>query len=161
MDSLYGQEGGHISCPPRLRPEVPRHRSARPAVPGGIAAFPLSCLCVTELRVRFLGTRTKIHAADTPEFAFAPPSEHTRIPSVHHTLIRGFSFRGHMSRILVTRIHQLNAGKALELPSGAVPSYVSYPPTSQPRTQRLPLASQKKGQFGWDLIRSPAPSQDP
>ena len=70
-DSLKGWRGGHVSGPLPLTPRIPRHRAARPAVPGGIAAFPLSCLCVTELRVRFLGTRTKIHAADDPPFAFA------------------------------------------------------------------------------------------
>ena len=53
MDSLKGRRGGHISDPLPLTPRIPRHRAARPAVPGGIAAFPLSCLCVTELRVRF------------------------------------------------------------------------------------------------------------
>ena len=66
-----------------------------------------------------------------------------------------------MSCILVTRMYRLNAGVALELPCGAIPSYVLHPPTFQPRTQRLPLASQEKGRVKWDLIRSPAPSQDP
>ena len=36
-----------------------------------------------------------------------------------------------------------------------------YPPTFQPQTQRPPLGSQTKGQHLQDLIRSPAPVQDP
>ena len=51
--------------PPPLTPRGPTSHILRPAVPGGSAAFPLSRLCVIELRVRFLEIRTKINAADS------------------------------------------------------------------------------------------------
>ena len=50
---------------PHLHPGIPRHTNGKPAVPGGGAALPLSRLGVIELRVRFLGIRTKIHTADS------------------------------------------------------------------------------------------------
>ena len=78
-----------------LTPRGPTAQLLRPAVPGGSAAFPLSRLCMIELRVRFLGTRTKIHTADVWLVPFGPGSERTMILSVLHSLIRGFSFGAH------------------------------------------------------------------
>ena len=96
----------------------------------------------------FLGTRTKIHAADTQPFT-CRSREWTYYDSIRSPLSNSrVQLRGHMSCILVTRMYRLNAGVALELPCGAIPSYVSHPPTFQPRTQRLPLASQEKGWLG-------------
>ena len=58
-------------------PLIPRGPTAyllRPAVPGGIAAFPLSRLCMIELRVVFLEIRTEIHTADSGRSPkFSPP----------------------------------------------------------------------------------------
>ena len=82
------------------------------------------------------------------------------ILSVLHALIRGFSFGGTGASILVMRIYRLNAGLALELPCGAVPSYALHPPHPGRGPQRLSLESQEKGRLGKDLMRSPAPSQD-
>ena len=52
VDSLHGKERGLVSCsPPPLTPKDPTSHLLRPAVPGEIAAFPLSRLCTIELRV--------------------------------------------------------------------------------------------------------------
>ena len=77
-----------------LTPRGPTAQLLRPAVPRGSATFPLSCLCVIELRVRFLGTRTKIHAADLGRSLVAPGIEHTIIPSVHHSRFAGSASEG-------------------------------------------------------------------
>ena len=96
MDSLKGRRGANVSDPPPLTPRIPRHTNARPAVPGGRAALPpFPLLGVIELRVRFLGIRTKIHAADVRPVPFGPGSERTMILSVLHSLICGFSFGAH------------------------------------------------------------------
>ena len=97
MDSLKGRRGGHFSSPPPLTPRIPYHTNGQPAVPGEEPHSPFLLLGVIELRVRFLGIRTKIHAAAVRGFAFANKSnqiyDSVRSP-VSNSRVQ---LRGHMS----------------------------------------------------------------